>query len=65
MKITLKNVVLVLLIVFYLVIILSNFSSTEGFEASTDTSLTNNIVEQSSTVAPTGSKKPTTSTLSK
>jgi len=65
MKITLKNVVLVLLIVFYLVIILSNFSSTEGFEASTDTSLTNNIVEQSSTVAPTGSKKPPTSTLSK
>jgi uncharacterized membrane protein YoaK (UPF0700 family) len=65
MKITLKNVVLVLLIVFYLVIILSNFSSTEGFEASTDTSLTNNIVEHSSTVAPTASKKSTTSTLSK
>ena len=54
MKITLKTVVLVFLLAFYVLIIISNFSNLEGFVASDSTTLGNTVDKEASKVVPSG-----------
>jgi hypothetical protein len=56
MKVTLKNIFLVALMAFYVIIILSNFSSFEGFVASDSTILDRTVTSESSTVSPSSTK---------
>ena len=67
MKFTLKTVVLIALLAFYVVIILSNFSSFEGFTSADSSDLQNTVTSGASTVAepvvsptPSKSSKPST-----
>lgn len=69
MKITLKTIVLIALLAFFILIVVSNFSNLEGFTATESNRLPQSVTSQASTVdtittnKPTKSNAPTTSSV--
>jgi len=48
MKITLKTIVLIVLLAFFIAIVLSNFSNLEGFVAADSTILSDSVISEAS-----------------